>query len=168
MHRDAKTLRRGLLVVGAGALVTLSVGCRDREQRAYGTPRPADNEPHTLRPPTEKLSEPKGADQGAPKGSLPHGAMAFSDMKMKLAEAKCERAVRCKQVGKGKEWGSKDACIGATRNEEFPGLSAARDCPRGVEASGVEKCAADIKSASCDEALAQSCKEFLCVGAAEK
>jgi hypothetical protein len=148
--------------------MALSVGCRDREQRAYGTTRPAENEPHMSRPPTEELSEPKGADQRAPKDSSPRGAMAFSDMKMKLAEAKCERAVRCQQIGKGKEWGSKDACIGATRNEEFPGLSAAQDCPKGVDASDVEKCAADIKGSSCDEELAQFCKSFLCVGAAEK
>lgn len=164
MHRTTTKIRAGLLVVGVGALLALSAGCRDREQRAYGTMRPAEGEPNA-RAPMAEPSEPKNAEPDTPKMPPSGGAMAFLDMKMKLAEAKCERAVRCDQVGKGKTWGSKEACIGETKADEFPGLSAAQECPHGVDAKDVAKCANDIKASACDEALAQSCNDFLCVGA---
>lgn len=161
MRRNTKLLRAGFLVaLGALALS----GCRDREERAYGTPRPVS-------PPDDSRSEPPKLEEarpGVPVAPLAQGAIPFADMKGKLADAKCQRAVRCDQIGKDKEWPSKDACVAETRAEEFPGLVAAQECPQGVDSNSVDKCVKDILEVKCGDALAQACKYVLCVGEIEK
>lgn len=69
-----------------------------------------------------------------------------------LAQARCEREVRCNNVGNLKRWSSESAC----RNEVQQSLSRdlnAQSCSAGLDQRELGECMRDVRAEACDSPL---------------
>ena len=83
----------------------------------------------------------------------------------KLAAAKCEREQRCDNVGQGKKFGTRQACIDENRSSNRSDLRS-NECPGGIDQRQLDKCLAEIKAEHCGNALDKISRLTACRDAA--
>jgi hypothetical protein len=69
-----------------------------------------------------------------------------------IARARCEREMRCDNIGTDKKWASAHEClqkVSADWGEDLNGY----ECPGGVHASALDKCVSAIRGQECGKAM---------------
>ena len=122
-------------VIGLGAIS----GC-EREAVTYERTPPSG-----VQGTTPILGEP--ARGGGPVEALSNYAAIDQ-----LASARCERETRCNNVGAGKRWASRDACVADLQRDTRDDLSAG-ECPAGVDRAELNECLAEIRNNNCNDPL---------------
>jgi hypothetical protein len=69
-----------------------------------------------------------------------------------IATARCDREELCDNVGVGKKYATRDACVMALRERGRNDLKAT-DCPSGVDMPALDKCLSEIRGERCGNAL---------------
>jgi hypothetical protein len=69
-----------------------------------------------------------------------------------LATARCDREETCKNVGSGRTYASRNACMDELRDKTRSELNAS-DCPGGVDNGQLEKCLSEIRGEKCGNVL---------------
>jgi hypothetical protein len=114
------------------ALVLLGSACE--EQKATGTPndkQPADRD----KPGTDKV--------------IPGNVTAALTS---IAAARCEREVRCNNIGADKKYASKEACVAKIKEDKIDGLNA-DDCKYGIDQKELGECMTEIRNEDCNNPL---------------
>lgn len=75
-----------------------------------------------------------------------------ADAHVRLAEVRCDRDERCQNVGAGKRYGDREACISERRAQSDALIPAVR-CNQGMNPDRVETCVAAIENAPCNVSL---------------
>jgi hypothetical protein len=70
----------------------------------------------------------------------------------KLATARCNRELTCKNIGGGMKWASSDVCMNDFRGSIANELNS-YTCPGGFDGSGVEHCMAALQNEECSHPL---------------
>ncbi|MDC0739730.1 DUF6184 family natural product biosynthesis lipoprotein [Polyangium mundeleinium] len=83
-------------------------------------------------------------------GESPRGDVARA--LQSLADARCDRAVRCNQIGAGQRWSSRDACIQSVRQAERKDINL-YECTGGVDQKELSECLNEINTANCESAF---------------
>lgn len=126
----------------AAGLSLLAGGCQRHEnQEPIGT---KDDRPAAqgVRP---------GPDQGqsAVKGAQ---AEAIGTAVDNLATARCDRELRCNNVGTGRRYDTKDACMSSLRSNQQQDLNLSA-CPGGVDQKELQECLEEIRKDDCNNPL---------------
>jgi hypothetical protein len=79
-------------------------------------------------------------------------APVSTDSADEIATARCEREVRCGDVGPGLRYETREQCFNTLRVVETSDLAPAR-CPQGVTREGVDRCLADVRGQRCDNIM---------------
>lgn len=133
MSEFATIVRVGAtLVFAAGAV---AAGC-DRK-----------SEPSTATPPSR-------VSQVAPAVSAAMGGptTAIEPALNNLAEARCDRETRCNNVGTGRRFDSRAACINDVRSNHADDVNRS-ECPAGVDARELAECMEEVRNEDCNSPL---------------
>lgn len=76
----------------------------------------------------------------------------FSRALSTLAEARCQREVRCHNVGSSKRWSSESACRTAVEQGLARDLNA-QSCSAGLDQEALNECMRDVRTESCESPL---------------
>lgn len=88
----------------------------------------------------------------APMGVTSQQNQADQRVVEQLASARCDREQNCKNIGNGQKYASREACMEQNRGSSTNDLNA-YDCPRGIDATALDKCLSTIRKASCGLSL---------------
>ncbi|MDI3283749.1 DUF6184 family natural product biosynthesis lipoprotein [Polyangium sp. 15x6] len=69
-----------------------------------------------------------------------------------LADARCDRAMRCNQIGGGQRYASRDACVQSVRQSEREDINL-YECAGGIDQKELSECLNEINTADCDSAF---------------
>ena len=69
-----------------------------------------------------------------------------------LAMARCDREELCNNVGTGKTYANREACLDELRNKGRDELRTS-ECPRGIDPTQLDKCLAEIRGERCGNPL---------------
>jgi len=132
------SLTRAALVAALGTLAL--VGCERRENKYNRT---------TVVTPVES---PKTSDRDLPpKGDelgVGGGPVEISMAVDKIVGARCDRELKCGNVGGDKKFADRNACI-ASVNKDFADDLNAEDCPAGVDAKELSECLTEARNEDC-------------------
>jgi hypothetical protein len=124
-----------------------------RAEENRGEPRTIGGGPTEPRPMGGGATEPRPigggpteSTAGAPSMTAPAAALA------KIAVARCDREVRCKNVGPKQKYLTHSECVTKTQNDKRDDINAS-DCPRGIEEHALAKCLDAIRSEDCGNPL---------------
>ncbi|MGZ3422777.1 MAG: DUF6184 family natural product biosynthesis lipoprotein [Polyangiales bacterium] len=132
------------------ALTALSFGCESREnETTYVTPAPTPITPKKEAPPP---IEPIGGGPAASNENTAPMNISIESAADRMAEAHCQSAMNCKEVGKGKKAGDWSTCMDNNRKTSTKGLSYA-SCPKGVDGSKLMGCLDSIHSGVCTDIM---------------
>jgi Family of unknown function (DUF6184) len=97
--------------------------------------------------PTANLPRP-AEGTGVPEGVT--NAQNTADLRIagRLADARCERAMACNDVGAGKTYVSRELCMQQVRGNIANDLTG-YSCPHGLDNGAVDRCAAAIDGEAC-------------------
>jgi hypothetical protein len=79
-------------------------------------------------------------------------ALPYQQAIDRIAGARCQRELRCDNVGANKHYVSFDGCTTQLRGEGMNELTTT-ECPRGLDTFQVNKCVADIQAERCENLL---------------
>lgn len=82
-----------------------------------------------------------------------------------IAEARCDREERCRNIGADAKFASKSGCLERVHAEWADELNA-RDCPGGVREIELDECLEDIRDEDCNNPF-DSLERMLSCGTAE-
>jgi hypothetical protein len=71
-----------------------------------------------------------------------------------LALARCERETRCENIGDGKKYANRDACMNDVRAKGDNELTTS-SCPAGINQSKLQTCLDEIRTERCNNPLDQ-------------
>ena len=71
-----------------------------------------------------------------------------------IVEARCTREATCNDLGAGRHFSTRGACVSILREDMREDLSAS-DCPGGVDPKRVDECLARIRTERCDSPVAE-------------
>ncbi|MDI1445170.1 DUF6184 family natural product biosynthesis lipoprotein [Polyangium sp. 6x1] len=66
-----------------------------------------------------------------------------------LADARCDRAMRCNQIGQGERFANRDACLQSVRKNERQDLNL-YGCTEGIDQEELSECLSEINTSGCD------------------
>jgi hypothetical protein len=123
----------------AGPLICLAAlaACKDR---TLDRDRPVQTEPGRTEPGKTTVT---GANVGSVNNESAIG---------RIVAARCEREMRCTNVGADKKYATPDACSQKIRTEMHDDLNA-KDCPYGVDQKELEECLTDIRKEECNNPI---------------
>jgi hypothetical protein len=81
-------------------------------------------------------------------GPLPGTANGVSD----ISSARCEREVRCGNVGPGEDYESSEQCVSQLNADGYSELSA-EACPSGLDQPQISKCLSAIRAEECNSPM---------------
>jgi hypothetical protein len=136
------------------ALAALSIGCESRENETTyvtptPTPAPAPVAPKTEMPPTEA---PIGGGPAVKTEDNGPVTVSIEGAALRMAEAHCQSAMNCKEIGKGKKAGEWSKCIEDGTTTSTKGLTY-ESCPKGVDAMKLSNCLDTIHSGVCTDIM---------------
>jgi hypothetical protein len=70
----------------------------------------------------------------------------------RISAARCDREMRCGNVGAGKSYVSPEGCTTEVKGKTMNDLTTSA-CPRGIDEMQLDKCLADIKGERCENVL---------------
>ena len=132
------TLTRCAMVAALGTLAL--VGCERREDKYNRT---------TVVTPVES---PKTADRDLPpKGDeldVGGGPIEISAALSKIVGARCDREMKCGNVGADKKYSDRNACTASVKKDFADGINA-EDCPAGVDSKELDECLTEARNEDC-------------------
>ena len=90
-------------------------------------------------------------DRPEPATTTTTGAVSHDDAMSRLAGARCDRAEACNQLGEGKKYADRNACMNEAGQNARSTLRADQ-CAR-IDQSKLSSCLNDIKAQGCDSPL---------------
>jgi hypothetical protein len=69
-----------------------------------------------------------------------------------IALARCDREGRCNNVGDGKKFSNRDACLNAIRSKGDNDLTTTA-CPQGIDTSRLQACLEEVRAERCENPL---------------
>ena len=90
-----------------------------------------------------------GAEPGATTTS---SASANESAAQTIAVARCDREQSCRNIGSGKTYASRNACVDELRDKSQTELRAS-ECPGGVDSTQLDKCLAEVRGEKCGDPL---------------
>lgn len=143
-------LRMTKPILAMVALAALSFGCESRDnETTYVTPTPAPVAPKTEMPPTEA---PIGGGPAVKNDDNGPATVSLEGASLRIAEAHCQSAMNCKEIGKGKKAGEWSKCIEDGTTTANKGLTYDA-CPKGIEAMKLSNCLDTIRSSGCTDIM---------------
>lgn len=129
------TTKHSLIMVGLlGALAI--AGCERKSEKTgagtYSTPTTS-----------ERDLPPKGNE------AVGGGPLAIDQALSKIVEARCDREMRCGNVGADKKFADRNVCVTQVKKDFADGLNA-DDCPAGVDQKELEECLTDARKEDCN------------------
>ena len=70
----------------------------------------------------------------------------------RVTNARCDREVACNNIGGGKSYSTREACMNELGHDKAADLRA-EECPRGISEPDLHDCLTDIKSEKCGNPL---------------
>src|SRR5262245_9023875 len=109
-------------VFALGLVSGLALAACERDQKGYGAPGekgPAPSEPREREQGGAPApAAPEGARPGEPREApREHAGRDLTSAVDSIAQARCAREERCKNVGQGRKYATQDACIAAVKKE---------------------------------------------------
>jgi hypothetical protein len=93
-----------------------------------------------------------GKDRGAePATTTTTGALTNDDAMTRLANARCDRETSCNEIGQGKKFANRDACMNAAKQDARSTLRSDQ-CPR-IDQGKLSSCINDIKNQGCNNPI---------------
>ena len=71
---------------------------------------------------------------------------------LSVATARCDRELKCKNIGPNEKYASTDDCIDTLQKDKVPGVNA-KDCPGGVSEKDLTACLQAIRDENCGKSL---------------
>jgi len=135
---NTSTLMRGALVAALGAVAL--VGCERRDDKYNRTTvvTPVES-PKTV----DRDLPPKGNDLGVGGGPV-EISMALD----KIVGARCDREMKCGNVGGDKKFSTRDACMSEVKKEFSDDINA-EECPAGVDGKELSECLTEARNEDC-------------------
>jgi hypothetical protein len=130
----------GLVALVTGGTMAL-VGC-ERDQKAYGVDRDRDPKKTNVDRDSESNRDRSGV---AVSGD-------FNGAVQSIAQARCAREERCKNLGPNHKYESKTQCVAGVRNDNADDLNA-EECKGGVDKKELGECLEAIRSEDCNSPL---------------
>jgi Family of unknown function (DUF6184) len=90
-----------------------------------------------------------GSEPGATTTS---SASANESAAQSIAAARCDREQTCHNIGSGKTYASRNACVDELRDKSQTELRAS-ECPGGVDTTQLDKCLAEVRGEKCGDPL---------------
>jgi hypothetical protein len=69
-----------------------------------------------------------------------------------LSNARCDRELACQNIGPGKQWSTRPACVKELAALSFDELGP-DECPKGIDRFRFDECMSDIADETCDRPL---------------
>ncbi len=88
-----------------------------------------------------------GKERGEPATTTTTGAMTHDDAIMRLGAARCDREATCNNLGPGKKYPDRDACV-REASQNARGTLRSDEC-RTLDDAKVNACIADIRNERC-------------------
>jgi hypothetical protein len=126
----------GLLALVVGGSIS-QLGC-ERDQKAYGVDRDREQKRTNVDP---------DRDMSGVRGSGAYRAAVDS-----IAQARCAREERCKNLGPNHKYGSKAECVAGVRKDNAEDLNA-EECKGGVDQKELGECLEAIRGEDCNNPL---------------
>lgn len=120
--------KHGLMLFTVGALAI--AGCERRDRTITGENRPA-------------------APGNEPAAGTGGGPVAIDQALSKIVEARCDREMRCGNVGADQKFVDRNACISQVKKDFADGINA-DDCPAGVDSKELDECLTDARKEDCN------------------
>ncbi|MEZ4407015.1 MAG: DUF6184 family natural product biosynthesis lipoprotein [Polyangiales bacterium] len=70
----------------------------------------------------------------------------------RLAEARCDREMRCQNIGQGREYENRAACIRDVRTSHADDVNRS-ECPAGVDQRELAECMEEVRNEDCNNPL---------------
>ena len=142
-----RTTRIIVIAMSVGAAL-IPTGCESREE--YVT-RLATQAPDRDSERVQELLYPKGEE------------VAFSNEVhiRRIAEARCAREERCQEVGVGKRFGDREACMTYVLDHSRVDLSSA-NCPGGIVEKELDECIEAIDAQECGSTIDHALRIVAC------
>jgi hypothetical protein len=99
----------------------------------------------------ERVSEERAHERGIGGGPVVVRASTAVAVES-LADARCDRAVRCGDVAPHQRFSTRAACVSKVESEKFDDLNV-RACPGGIDAKQLDKCVTAIRADECGNAF---------------
>lgn len=77
------------------------------------------------------------------------GPVAIDQALSRIVDARCDREMRCGNVGDGKKFTDRPACQSQVKKDFADGINA-EDCPAGVDAKELDECLTDARKEDCN------------------
>ncbi len=154
---------KSALAFGFAALAV--VGCnRDENKRNVGTP--VVNEPSATeqrraeeRRAEERRAEERRAEERTPGERSIGGGPTEPGVRTtpasalaSIATARCDREVRCKNVGVKEKYASREECVTKMKEDKRDDINA-KDCPAGISEKELNNCLQSIRTEDCGNPL---------------
>jgi|GEM_PF-2571698 len=120
--------------------------CFACEEKQYGETKEYNN-------PVDLRARPEGERQPSSRAATPLSAKEREQTSRALAAARCDREQRCNNVGDGKKYASRDACLGVAVADWKQELDM-YNCPGGTKEGALDRCADEIRNDGCLNPLA--------------
>jgi hypothetical protein len=151
-------------IFAMAALCAFAFGCEQREnETTYVTPAPTP-----ITPKKEELPPvappPIGGGPAAATENTTRITLSIESATDRIAEARCQSAMNCKEIGKGKKAGDWSTCMENGRKTSVKGLSYA-GCPKGVDGTKLMGCLDSIHSGVCTDIMASTATMKSCSNA---
>jgi hypothetical protein len=115
-----------------------------------GCERKYSNDPRGIDQP--KMEEPKTADRDLPPKNdelgVGGGPIVLSSAIDKIADARCDREMKCGNVASGKKWADRNACVADMKKSLSDELNA-NDCPAGIDTKELNECLHEARNEDC-------------------
>jgi len=125
-------------------MALVSAGCRKDTGRTsgQGTPAPGASVP--------SASEAPPAMGGGPTEPKPRTTPANAVASM--AAARCERQVRCNNIGPNETYKTRGECVAKLQNEKAGSINA-KECPGGINEANLDRCLKALRDEQCGSPL---------------
>jgi hypothetical protein len=150
----SKALTRGCLLAAALGAAVVGAGCErdeaygvDRDRRPADDRRPVDVDRPRVDVDRDRVRDPEPA---APSETVVRGSV--SQALDAIAQARCDRAARCQDVGGDKKYSSKQACVEKVKEDKLDGLNS-EDCKFGIDQKELNECLTEIRNEDCNNPL---------------
>lgn len=150
-------------LAGLSGLVAVACGSKDNdnvrtpadEPRAMKELTPSERESAERRAARENERDRQLAASREPAPGGVHAAEAKTTPALavsSIAAARCDREMRCKNIGPNEKYLSKNECVTKLENEKRPDVNFS-DCPRGVSDKDLSSCLQSIRDENCGNPL---------------
>lgn len=146
---------QGMTIVGALAIAAVScAGNRDEQSTRAKEPRATrDLTPEERRAEERRAEERRAAERKDGPGPYVGGGPPESGSAVgKIASARCEREVRCNNIGTKEKYSTRDDCVMRMRDDKRDDINE-KDCPGGIDKKQLNACVVAIHDEACGNPL---------------